>query len=421
MWQKPKKNYSKKSIAELCCGCGTCYTVCPVGAISMEIISNRLVAVRDTKKCTKCGLCDKVCPFLNGDNNNKSLFGKYKSAYIASSNDKELLKNSSSGGVISVLLKNLLKKGYIDFAIAVGFKSKKPYLAKAVRISSSKEISKIYGTKYQQVDVNSELRNLRATDKFAVVGLPCHLKGLDLLLKQKKISSRNIVKIGLFCGHNSDLRILNYFFDRNRIDKSKIKSFSYRKDGWPGSLFVKNNDSSQKYDYKSYHAIFKSYFFSPKSCIFCQDLTSEYADISVGDAWGISNKKSSIVIIRNQKAEKLFNNLLNKKLIDAKKIDEGDIITSQGSQLFFKKKNIYARCMLYNLFHRNKIIFGKNIFRISLADYLGAALVFINQSASLRTVKIIPDIILKYYGKIVSYSTGFSVIRIRNLLRRSKK
>ena len=46
-----------------CCGCGACYAICPVKAISMkEDEEGFQYPVLDKDKCFKCFSCLKVCP-----------------------------------------------------------------------------------------------------------------------------------------------------------------------------------------------------------------------------------------------------------------------------------------------------------------------------------------------------------------------
>ena len=44
---------------EKCIGCGTCASVCPVGAISMQADGKAFI---DPQKCIKCKTCEGVCP-----------------------------------------------------------------------------------------------------------------------------------------------------------------------------------------------------------------------------------------------------------------------------------------------------------------------------------------------------------------------
>ena len=49
-----------------CTGCGACYNVCPVNAITMQGDTYGFYKpVIDKSKCTNCGLCEKICPLDN--------------------------------------------------------------------------------------------------------------------------------------------------------------------------------------------------------------------------------------------------------------------------------------------------------------------------------------------------------------------
>lgn len=52
-----------------CCGCGACYTVCPVQAITMKADAKGfLYPFIDEEKCIRCFKCLKSCSFKKHQN-----------------------------------------------------------------------------------------------------------------------------------------------------------------------------------------------------------------------------------------------------------------------------------------------------------------------------------------------------------------
>ena len=100
---------------DLCIGCGICKSICTTQAIEI-ILSNDLKIYKpkiDNSKCINCGQCINVCPGYSVNFNHlnnkifnkkkdKSLIGIYKKCYIGFSNDYDIRKNASSGGIIQV-------------------------------------------------------------------------------------------------------------------------------------------------------------------------------------------------------------------------------------------------------------------------------------------------------------------------------
>ena len=88
-----------------CCGCTACMNICPKNAIQMVMDDEGFSYPKvDESKCVNCGLCNKICPFINSRKDNK-----IKNIYAAHTKDEELLLCSSSGGVFGEISKYILK------------------------------------------------------------------------------------------------------------------------------------------------------------------------------------------------------------------------------------------------------------------------------------------------------------------------
>ena len=89
-----------------CCGCHACYNVCPKGAIKMQQDEKGFkYPVIDKEKCINCGLCTKVCPILNNNQiENKPV------AYACINKDENIISQSSSGGIFTILAEEIYRK-----------------------------------------------------------------------------------------------------------------------------------------------------------------------------------------------------------------------------------------------------------------------------------------------------------------------
>jgi len=355
---------SVKTVVEknLCIGCGTCYSSCPLNAITMikkEVFSPSI----DARKCNNCGICEFVCPgyhidysryqLLKNEENSKHhpLIGYYADVYLGHAQDHFTRFMGSSGGVITALLLYALKSKIIDGALVVTTTGMNPNIILA---KSTPELKKAMGAKYVPVPLGVGLKEILGSDgHFAVVGLPCHLLGLHRIsLRYPSLNKKVVLKLGLFCGRGFDFQYVNYVLSDLGTCPSCVREIRFRGYGWPGKTFIEyiseNGIKETFLDYKKFGQYSGSYLFMPRRCVFCPDHTSEFADISFGDAWleeikKIDSKGTSIIISRNALGDKILRDAAKKGFIKISTSSLGSVIRSQDLQLNFHKISFKTR------------------------------------------------------------------------------
>ena len=168
--------------------------MCPTSAIEMLIDEQRGVYVPklNANKCTKCGICFKVCPGHSIDFNdlsleifkkksNNKLIGNFDNCYLAHAIDSEIRFNSASGGLITSLLIFALEQGHIDGALVTRMKKNDPLKPEPFIAKTREEIIDASKSKYCPVSTNIVIKEILKYDgKIAVVGLPCHINGIRI-------------------------------------------------------------------------------------------------------------------------------------------------------------------------------------------------------------------------------------------------
>lgn len=294
----------------LCNSCGTCMAICPSAAIQMqETPAGLLVANVNDDVCNHCGLCIRVCPGTHLEprvlNEQVDPFkGQVLAAYCGYAVDSTVRKNAQSGGIVTALLRDMLKTGSIDKALVSqmpedGSLRPYPYFAK-----TREELFQARGSKYCPIAVNTKLENVN--ESMAVVGLSCHMHGLENLEKIKRQYSENIkLRIGLFCDRTLTFGAIDYLVDKAGVDKDEVKDFRFREKKWrgaPGDVYITTHNGCEKnLDWK-YRMQCKDVF-TPARCRLCFDKMNIFSDIAVGDAWGISEGREgySAIVVRTQR------------------------------------------------------------------------------------------------------------------------
>ncbi len=339
-----KVNIEKVRDTNLCILCGTCVSTCSSGAITIPFNGEyKLEFAAD--KCTSCGKCLAVCPgfhILNykketgaaGDN---YYLGAFNHIYSGFSNGFLRRYNSSSGGLVSEVLLYVLENKLVDAAILTRFSSTSALRPEGFIARSKEDVLAAVGSKYSPVPLNILLKGLDYSKKYAYVGLPCHIQGLELFLRQhKKESFGNFIKLGLFCSRTNRLQATKLLLKYNRVPSDTVKDIHYRGSGHPGFFSAIDHSGKQK---RIYHLdetywglLFKKYFVQYR-CWLCPDKTAFYSDLSFGDDWSRSFYEdkvgTSVVIVRSEQGRKILRRMKENGKISLEEMDAEQLIRAQ--------------------------------------------------------------------------------------------
>lgn len=339
-----------KTIAEvvrrgLCIFCGTCGSACPHGLITFPFADGYRLDI-DTSRCDECSACVSVCPGWaairpgkkhpgNGEN---YYIGEFGGIFSAFANDFDRRFAGSSGGVVTQIVASLLADRAVDGAVLTRLSREAAFKPEGFVAAGVDDVLAAQGSKYSPVPLNVLLARLDPAKKYAYVGLPCHLQGLDMYLKKFPGSlSGNFFKIGLFCSRTNALPATKELLRLNGIDKDEVESIRYRGFGHPGYFSVACRGGKKiripHLDDSYWSILFKRYFVQYR-CWLCPDKTALYADISCGDDWsrGLFEDRvgSSSVICRTPAALDYFERLVARGELTAAPLQLESLAASQG-------------------------------------------------------------------------------------------
>lgn len=354
-----KSDVSKAVNHDLCVSCGICVSACPVEAISMSFVRGIFLPTIDNQRCIGCGLCFEVCPgvdIIDPENLMNTIScgitpGDYIECYVAFTKHYHIRKASTSGGVITTLITELIKNGDYDEAFVLNFGA---FKGKEAALTPKGDIAKIIqasGSKYVPASVAKVIDYLKArgSKKYIIVATPCQLKGIKKYMRAVNIDNVGLLFLGLFCDSTMNFNMIRYFeesYAKNGERLSDIKFRTKEKNGWPGDTKLVFDSGRVVIINRSVRMTIKGYF-KLNRCLFCFDKLNISADISFGDCYvrgeeSVSGKSS--VIIRTERGKQAFDRC--RSVFSLKDISIFDIFDSQ--QVNWKMENVEHAAIISN-------------------------------------------------------------------------
>lgn len=134
-----------------CCGCTACAAICPRKCISMkEDTEGFLYPSIDKNNCIECNACERVCPILNLKTEQEF----NQEAYIVQNKDKDVLRESTSGGAFTAIAKYILKRNGVVFGVELG----KNLVARHAYVDKEEELAHFRNSKYVQSNVGGDVQ-----------------------------------------------------------------------------------------------------------------------------------------------------------------------------------------------------------------------------------------------------------------------
>lgn len=312
---------------ENCTGCHACYNYCPQKCITMQFDNEGfLYPVVDSAKCIECNLCEKVCPIIHQEEveNEPIAYGCYNK-------NEEVRKQSSSGGIFTLIAELVIKSDGVVFG--AGFDE--DYNVEHSYVDNIEQIGKFRGSKYVQSRIGDTYEHAKKMleDGRVVLftGTPCQIGGLKSYLGK---DYDNLICQDIVCHGVPSQYVWQHYKKLISKDKKLVNmSFRDKSTGWKRySLKFDFEDGSSYKEIGNENAYIKGFInnlYLRPSCYKCAYKTlHRQSDITLADFWGVEgivpnlddDRGTSLLFINSKKGQDLF-----EKIKDSVEYNEVDI------------------------------------------------------------------------------------------------
>lgn len=349
----------------LCLGCGACAGVCRSGALGFpDELGDCVPAVtgspgrapaEDEWSYSGCPGREVDFPGLNafcfGGQPPNLMLGHWRSLWVGYATDPAMRRAGASGGVITAAGCSLLEKKIVDGVIALGPDLARPYRSRPVIARTPEALRACAQSKYTVhpvLTILAELRKAPATERYAFIGLPCQIHAVRKLQAAGNPEAARITYVlGSYCGNILQFGAVHNFLRLYGVDDlDRVVDLQYRAGEWPGKMRVELDDG-RVFEMPKFYANYLIPFYILPRCLTCTDLTSEFSDISGGDAWAPvyeeRGKGFSMLVVRSEKGQRLVDELFERGVLEAEPIGEQEAMDAHAHMLDFKKRGAFLR------------------------------------------------------------------------------
>jgi coenzyme F420 hydrogenase subunit beta len=299
--------------AGLCIGCGACIDLCPYFRSYRGKTAVLFPCTREE------GRCFAYCPKVEVDPDRLSRFlfhrlydgaplGVWRSIHVARAGERIKKQPFQSGGAVSALIYFALRSKRIRGAILTGSDGLLPLPRLVTRPA---EVLRQSLSKYAAAPTLAAL-NQAVQDGYnslGVVATPCQATAVAQMrmnpLNDPSFRDPTALVIGLFCTWALDFRKLETFLAEKLSLKDIVKIDIPPPPASVLEVYLK--------DKKRVFPLDEIRPLVPESCGYCPDMTSEFADVSVGVLEGRPDMNT--LIVRTERGEEMVREALRREYL----------------------------------------------------------------------------------------------------------
>lgn len=339
----------------LCTGCGACVALNPDG-IKMKWSDDGFLVPQLTSDYSPRGE-EKVCPFnphpddsvrtedelskeFQGDlAKSAPRIGRLVDTYVGYSKDYRL--TSSSGGLATYFSESLLRGGYVDAVASVHPSDDQEDRFEFAFTTDPEKVVRASETKYFPVTYAEVLQRIRNYEgRVAITGVGCFIKSIRLLQHYDPIFREKIVfTIGIICGGLKSVFFSDYLADKAGSHtgylspRFRVKDPGLSANDYSYQCIDEGTEDLKTIRMRSVGDMWGSGYFKSLACDVCDDVTTELADVSLGDAWlpdyQSDGKGQNVIVTRSKIADDLIREGIRSGSLAVAPLPLNDFLRSQ--------------------------------------------------------------------------------------------
>ena len=357
----------------LCIGCGSCASGQSGARMEFDALGNYRPRGDAVWLLQPTEIFAQTCPFSPAAASETQLaleqfpdaptrdgrIGSFEAAYVGYVAESDYRLNGSSGGLVSWVADELLKRGLVDGVAHVVPVDDPQADGKFFRYRiarTSHEISQGAKSRYYPVEMSDILAQIRMMPgRYAVVGVPCFIKALQLLRRTDPVLRERIAfTLGLFCGHMKSARFIESFAWQMDVPIEEVSRVEFRRKDpsraanvYTAQLTLRDGTEVRKDWWNLADGDWGAGFFQNSACNWCDDVVAETADVSFGDAWvepySSDGRGTNVVIARSPVVAALLSNAIDEGRLHLENVGTEFIVQTQAAGFRQRREGLSYR------------------------------------------------------------------------------